>query len=651
LASPPAGGGGTGNIHNQDNSSSGSQDNSNSNSGHGGGATLGHAPAGTGLAGLLTAAAGPGERYAGLDDAGLAGAVRRWADEESWCHGRMLAAVREMIRRRPLAGHEARTPDGMPSSWQATLADEIALVLRSGQGSADKLAALAWALEVRLPLAGAALDAGILNPSLARMIADETSVLSDADARAAEAAVAGWWAGKTWPQIRKKLAAAVINIDPDGAEKRREESTRQAQVRMWQDRTGTSGLSATGLPTDRALMADRAVQARARAYKRWGIPEPMHLLRVRAFLDLLTQTDSRADFEKTTPGSTGPDSDRQDGDTSDSDRQDGDTQHGDTPDSGRQDADSADSGCQDADSAGDQDCAGGADSGRSQDGWDEDDGTDDGEDGDEDGGGSGPDDGDGDGPAGPGPSSLGLPANLDLTIPLADLLGLARRAGEARNLGTIDPGTARDLALAAARDPRTRIGIIITDPEGHAVGYARARKRRTGAAPPPGPGPQDTLWPEHSETRPDNPAVTFALAGPPPVGGYGDRAGYGTWILRIGDLELTLIIDPVPGGDCDHRYETKGYRPSARLRRLVQIRDGECVMPVCSRHPKGTDFEHAIPWPAGPTCTCNGGCRCRHDHLVKQAKGWSVQQLPGGIHQWTTPSGLTYRKGPREYPI
>ncbi|HXL95908.1 MAG TPA: DUF222 domain-containing protein, partial [Streptosporangiaceae bacterium] len=510
MAAPPAGSGGTRN--------SGSQD---SNGGNAAGCALEAAPTGTGLAGLLTAAAGPGERYAGLDDAGLAGAVRRWADEESWCHGRVLAAVREMIRRRPLAGHEAKTPGGMPSMWQATLIDEIALVLRSGQGSADKLAALAWTLEVRLPLTAAALDAGILNPSLARMIADETSVLSDADAREAEAAVAGWWAGKTWPQLRKKLAAAVINIDPDGAAKRREESLRQAQVRMWQDRTGTSGLSATGLPTDRALMADRAIQARARAYKRWGIPEPMHLLRVRAFLDLLTQTDSRADFEKTTPGS------------------------------GRQNSDGQD----------------GADGANGEDG--------------EDGGGpggSGPDGGDGDGPAGPGPSSLGLPANLDLTIPLADLLGLARRAGEARNLGTIDPATATDLAHAAARDPRTSIAIIITDPGGHAIGYARARRRRTGAAPPPGPGPQGTLWPEPGETRPGSSRVTFIPAGPPPAGGYGDQAGYGTWILAIGDLELTLAIDPIPGGDCDHRYETKAYRPSARLRRLVQIRDGECVM-------------------------------------------------------------------------
>src|SRR5271154_6955125 len=164
--------------------------------GNAGGGVLESTPTGTGLAGLLTAAAGTGDRYAGLDDAALAGAVRRWADEESWCHGRVLAAIREMIRRYPLAGHEAKTPDGMPSAWQATLADEIALVMRSGQRTADKLIALAWTLEVRLPLTGAALDAGTLNPSLARMIADETSVLSDADAREAEAAVAGGGGGE-----------------------------------------------------------------------------------------------------------------------------------------------------------------------------------------------------------------------------------------------------------------------------------------------------------------------------------------------------------------------------------------------------------------------------------------------------------------------
>jgi len=54
MAAPPAGG--TGNIPNQHNSS---------------GCTLESTPTGTGLAGLLTAAAGTGERYASLDDAEL----------------------------------------------------------------------------------------------------------------------------------------------------------------------------------------------------------------------------------------------------------------------------------------------------------------------------------------------------------------------------------------------------------------------------------------------------------------------------------------------------------------------------------------------------------------------------------------------------
>jgi hypothetical protein len=28
-----------------------------------------------------------------------------------------------------------------------------------------------------------------------------------------------------------------------------------------------------------------------------------------------------------------------------------------------------------------------------------------------------------------------------------------------------------------------------------------------------------------------------------------------------------------------------------------------------------------------------------------------VKQLPGGYHQWTSPSRRTYTKGPRQYPI
>src|SRR5580693_2413081 len=99
MGVPPAGNGGTRN--------SGSQGN---NGGNAAGRALEAAATGTGLAGLLTAAAGPGERYAALDDAGLAGAVRRWADEEAWCHGRMLAAIRP----RPDSTAVTFTPAGPP---------------------------------------------------------------------------------------------------------------------------------------------------------------------------------------------------------------------------------------------------------------------------------------------------------------------------------------------------------------------------------------------------------------------------------------------------------------------------------------------------------------------------------------------------------
>ena len=64
------------------------------------------------------------------------------------------------------------------------------------------------------------------------------------------------------------------------------------------------------------------------------------------------------------------------------------------------------------------------------------------------------------------------------------------------------------------------------------------------------------------------------------------------------------------------------------------------------------DFEHAVPYDkGGKTCGCNGGCRCRRDHRVKQSPGWKVTQPMPGYHQWTTPSGRTYTTEPMRYPI
>ena len=128
--------------------------------------------------------------------------------------------------------------------------------------------------------------------------------------------------------------------------------------------------------------------------------------------------------------------------------------------------------------------------------------------------------------------------------------------------------------------------------------------------------------------------------------------GCGTWILILpGGRELLVKLEPIPVTDCDHRHESRGYQPSDTLRHLVQVRDGTCTFPPCSRHARESDFEHAVPYDkGGRTCACNGGARSRRCHRVKQSPGWTVTQPQPGWHQWTTPAGRTYTQGPMQYP-
>ena len=58
-------------------------------------------------------------------------------------------------------------------------------------------------------------------------------------------------------------------------------------------------------------------------------------------------------------------------------------------------------------------------------------------------------------------------------------------------------------------------------------------------------------------------------------------------------LLTTVIIGTSPSG----------YQPNDTLRHLVQVRDGTCTFPSCSRHARDSDFEHAQPYEkGGRTC-------------------------------------------------
>jgi hypothetical protein len=284
-------------------------------------------------------------------------------------------------------------------------------------------------------------------------------------------------------------------------------------------------------------------------------------------------------------------------------------------------------------------------------------------------------------------------------IPLGTLLGLTWRPGEGHGLGPLDPDLCRALAVTAANSPHSTLCVTVTSPEGYAMGHgcgrpARAQRRhRSGSGSSPGTGtgtgtgttPADrppwaltalparlnltitsTLLGELAQasareaTGPPTPTETGSPQPREPgpwsftrTGEAGPPGGYGTWELTLPEGRiLTVVLEPVPTADCDHRHESHAYKPNDTLRHLVQIRDYECTFPPCSRHARESDFEHAIPYhKGGRTCGCNAGARSRQCHRVKQSPGWKVTQPRPGWHQWETPSGRVYLQEPKRYPV
>jgi Domain of unknown function (DUF222) len=591
-------------------------------------------PPGPRLAAALERVSGQDRRCVRASDEELMGVLSRWEAVESWAAAGKLGVLAEFIRRRAKPGHEQRAAAGLPDAWEEGAAHEVMPVLGLSARGADQLIDLAVTLQARLPGIYAALSGGVINAYKATVICGELAVLDDARAAQAEALILGELAGKTAWALGKLAAQAVCVVDPDGAARRRERAERDdARVRFWREHSGSCALAAYGLPTDAALAANANITRRAGQYKKAKVnPDAtMDQLRVLAYLDILNgvpadkriaaaraeQAQAEAAAADGADGAAGP-GPRDRRDNRPGDDWPADDWFTDEDGSGDSDGTGSGDGPVAGDSPGDSDSPGGDDA-------------------------SG---GPGETGAAPGAGDAGpeLAASINLTIPLGTYLGQAQRPGLGHGLGPLDPKLARDLAAAAARSPHSRWCVTVTDADGIAIGHgcarpARKRKRRGKGKPAPGGGGRDG-------PRDGKPAFT-------PRDDPGPPGGYGTWTLTLpGGQELDVSLLPIPVTDCDHRYESHSYQPSDLLRHLVQIRDGQCTFPCCSRPARESDFEHAVPYDqGGRTCACNAGARSRRCHRVKQSKGWSVTQPRPGWHQWTTPSGRTCTQGPMKYPI
>jgi hypothetical protein len=548
-------------------------------SGFGSGKPLDVAPGCLTLGQFLEEAAGADDRYPGASDDEMAGAISGWDRVEAYVSSRKHAAVAEFIRRRPAPGCVLAGPAQMPEGFDEFAARELGAVLGETRGIAEDILCLAYALEVSLPGTKAAFRSGILSQRKAMVLCEATALLDPAEARAAEAMVLGRAGALTPPGLRAAITAAVMRVAPGKAKARREHAAKKTRVERWAEGSGNAGLAGRELPPAQVLAADQRVTAWARELRKAGLDGGIDALRARAYLDILLGMDSR-------PLGSRPDS---------------------TP--GR---------TADGPGSGGRSCPSGPRGGRS--------------------GSTGPGDpGESRGPAPAGPLAGVIPpgftGHVNLTVPATTVLNLASRPGELGGIGPVDPDLARDLAEAAARNPRSKWCVTVTDQDGHAVGHGCARpvrRRKPDGHDPPG-----------------GPAFTFSPAGP-----AGPDGGYGTWRFTTGQQDFLIEIGPLPTGDCDHRWEAKGHDPGVTLRHLTEVRNATCTGPGCRRPAGRCDFEHNIPYEAGGrTCWCNGGPKCRHCHRMKQAPRWKAEQLPGGYIEWTAPSGRQHITEPTRYPI
>ncbi len=171
--------------------------------------------------------------------------------------------------------------------------DEVSLDLRlSWRAAADRIS-YACDLAGRLPVTFAALGGGLIDPVHAKIIAEQTDVLSAADAAQADPVLAAAAQSKTYGELRAAAARLVLKLDPDAAERRKQGRRKEAHVRPFREDSGNAGMSARELPSDEVLASWQHVDQRARDLRAAGVPGSLRELRCRAYLDLLQERDSR----------------------------------------------------------------------------------------------------------------------------------------------------------------------------------------------------------------------------------------------------------------------------------------------------------------------------------------------------------------------
>jgi hypothetical protein len=247
-----------------------------------------HMPPGAAQAGWLEVAAAGIDR---LDEYALIGVTLATRQQQARTAATQLSAVARLCAQTAVADPRiGLRADGCPARISRDALGQIEMALKLTHYQAEDLAGLAVTLTWRLPATGQALAAGAIDLDRAKLIAETTSVLTEDQARAVEAKILPAAGGLVRTELRDRLARAVINADPDGAEKRREHAERHADVRLHPDDDHTATLVGSKLPQIHAAAAIARLTALARACKAAGMSGSLGFHRAQVMIGLLLGT-------------------------------------------------------------------------------------------------------------------------------------------------------------------------------------------------------------------------------------------------------------------------------------------------------------------------------------------------------------------------
>ncbi|MBC3192577.1 DUF222 domain-containing protein [Pseudonocardia sp. C8] len=562
-----------------------------------------------GLAGLPV---GPGlaAALAGLDLARvpnddivdvLLAQSRQLAHEQA----RMLAALAEVVYRRPFAGpgqiHRGETPEPYA-------ADEVRAALAWTRRAAEAETDLAVALVHDLPQVWTALDQGRIDRGKATVFATHLAGLPTTLRERVCTEVLPHAPRLTTGQIAERIKRLILEADPAYFEQRYRRAIRERQVVAYLAEDGTAVLTATGLPADEAAAAWERLDTLARAARHDGHPGTLDQVRADLVLGLLDGSLhglSRAEILHALL-------ERFAG-------------HPDTPDTPAS-PDGATGSSPTPTAPG---------SASAQPGAAESDGTDSSSPGS-----GGPDSGDPD-PARPNRRRR-RGVGVEVRVPLSTLLGLDQRPGEIPGWGPIPADAARRIV---ARQHRAQWRWVIVDTDGHLLAEGLTRRRPTT-----GIRRRDRDRTDEHDHKDDGPAGGIVEIHIPEtlLTELAADAAHPRWARVIADITARYQHhrqQAAPGADLD-AHPTARF-PRAALRRHTQVRDRTCTFPTCRTPARRCDQDHTTDHThGGPTTRDDLGPLCRHDHTLKTEAGWDLDQPEPGRFIWTSPLGKTYPVAP-----